>query len=63
MDGVVREVNTRMLVKELQLLRANGDRFEINQLLFPDDTTLLVDSCRGLVRLVNKFGRTYEEKS
>ena len=40
MDGVVREVNVRVLGKELELLSANGGRFEINQLLFADDTAL-----------------------
>ena len=29
MDGVVREVNVRMLEKELELLSSNGDRFVI----------------------------------
>ena len=32
MDGVVREVNVRVLEKGLELLSANGGRFEINQL-------------------------------
>ena len=40
MDGMVREVNVRVLRKGLELLRANGGRFEINQLLFADDTAL-----------------------
>ena len=43
MDGVVRDVNVRVLGKELELLRANGGRFEINQLLFAD-TALVADS-------------------
>ena len=30
MDGVVREVNVRVLAKGLELLSANGGRFEIN---------------------------------
>ena len=30
MDGVVREVNVRVLEKRLELLSANGGRFEIN---------------------------------
>ena len=30
MDGVVREVNVRVLGKGLELLSANGDKFEIN---------------------------------
>ena len=34
MDGVVREVNVRVLGKGLELLSADGSRFEINQLLF-----------------------------
>ena len=44
MDGVVPEVNVRVLGKWLKLLSANGDRFEINQLLFADDTALVADS-------------------
>ena len=32
MDGVVKEVNVRVLEKGLELLSANGRRFEINQL-------------------------------
>ena len=34
MDGVVREVNVRVLGKGLELLSTNGGRFEINQLFF-----------------------------
>ena len=41
MDGVVREVNVRVLGKGLELLIANGSRVEINQLLFTGDTALL----------------------
>ena len=52
MDGVVREVNVRVLGScqawelglGLELLSANGGRFEINQLLFADDTALVADS-------------------
>ena len=40
MDGVVRYVNVRVLGKGLEPLNANGSRFEINQLLFADDTAL-----------------------
>ena len=43
MDGVVRKVNVRVLGKRLELLSENGGRFEINQLLFEDDTALLAD--------------------
>ena len=40
---MVRDVNVRVLGKGLQLLNANGGRFEINQLLFADDTALVAD--------------------
>ena len=49
MDGVVREVMVRVLGKRLELLSANGGRFEINQLLFADDTALVADSERSCV--------------
>ena len=44
MDLVVREVNVRVLEKGLELLSANRDRIEINQLLFADDTAIMADS-------------------
>ena len=44
MDGVVREVNVRVLGKGLELLSANGGKFKTNQLLFPYDTALMADS-------------------
>ena len=43
MDGVVREVNVRVLGKGLELLSVNGGRLEINQLLFANDTALVAD--------------------
>ena len=56
MDGVVREVNARVLVKGLEQLSANGGRFEINQLLFADDTALVADSEEKVCTLMSKFG-------
>ena len=61
MDGVVREVNVRMLGKGLELLSADGSRFEINLLLFADET-LVADSKGKLCRLVSEFGRICETK-
>ena len=52
-DGVVREVNVRVLGKRLQLLSANGCTFAINQLLFADDTALVADSEEKLCILVS----------
>ena len=62
MDGVVREVNVRVLGKGLGLLSANGGRFEINQLLFADDTALVADSEEKFCRLVSEFDRVYERR-
>ena len=61
MDGVVREVNVGVLGIGLQLLSANGGRFEINQLLFADDTALVAD-LEKLCRLVSEFGRVCERR-
>ena len=49
MDGVVPEVNVGVLGKGFELLSANDGRFEINQLLFADDTALVADSEGKLV--------------
>ena len=53
---MVRAVNVRVFRKGLELLSANGGRFEINQLLFADDTALVADS-EKLCRLVSEFHR------
>ena len=39
----------------------NGGRFEVNQLLFADDTALVADS-EEKCRLVSEFGRVYERR-
>ena len=62
MDGVVREVNVRVLGKGLELLSTNGGRFEINQLLFENDTALVADSEEKLCRLVSEFGRVCKRR-
>ena len=55
-------MNVRVLGKGLELLSANGGRFEINQLLFADDTALVSDSEYKLGRLVSEFGRVCERR-
>ena len=47
--------------KGRQRLSAIGGRFEINQLLFADDTALVADSEEKLCRLVSEFGRLCEK--
>ena len=51
-----------VLGRGLELLSANGGRFEINQLLFADDTALGADSSEKLCRLVSEFGRVRERR-
>ena len=62
MDGAVQEVNVRVLGKGLEMLSVNGGRFEINQLLFADDTALVVDSEEKLCRLVSEFFRVCKRR-
>ena len=50
-------MNVKALGKGLELLSANGGRFEITQLLFADDTALVADSEEKLCRLVSECGR------
>ena len=44
------------------MLSANGGRFEINQLLFADDTAQVADSEEKLCRLVSEFGKVCERR-
>ena len=53
-------MNVGVLGKGLELLNANGGRFEINQLLFADDTALVADEEDKFYRLVSEFGRKVE---
>ena len=55
---MVREENVRVLGKGLELPSANGGRFEINQLLFADDTGLLADSKEKLLLFLSESVRT-----
>ena len=59
---MVREVNVRVLGKGLELLSANGGSFEINLLLFADDTALVADSEEKLCRLMSEFLRVCERR-
>ena len=54
-DAVVRGVNVGVLGRGLELLSANGGRFEINPLLFANDTALVADAEEKLCRLVSEW--------
>ena len=45
-----------VLSKGLELTSANGERFQINQVLFVEDTALVADFEEKLCRLVSEFG-------
>ena len=43
-DGVVREVNARVIGRGLKLVDGNDSGWELNWLLFADDTVVVADS-------------------
>ena len=61
-DGVVREVNARALGRGLKLVDGNDNEWELNQLLFADDTVVVADSESKLCQLVTEFGRVCERR-
>ena len=63
MDGVVREVNARVLGRGLKLVDGNENEWELNQLLFADDTVVVADSEKKLCQLVTEFGRVCERSA
>ena len=62
MNSVVREVNVRVLGKGLELLSANGSRFETNQLLFADATALVADSEEKLCRIGQRVWSSMQKR-
>ena len=61
-DGVVREVNARVLGRGLKLRDRNECDWELNQLLFADDTVVVADSEEKLCQLVSEFGRVCKRR-
>ena len=61
-DGVVKEVNAQVLGKGLKLVDGNDNEWELNQLLFVDNTVVVADSERKLCQLVTEFGRACERR-
>ena len=51
-----------MLGRGLKLVDGNDNGWELNQLLFADDTVVVTDSERKLCQLVTEFGRVCERK-
>ena len=61
-DGVVREVNARVGGRGLKLIDRDGNDWEMNQLLFADDTVVMADSEEKLCQLVSEFGRVCKKR-
>ena len=51
-----------MLGRGLKLVDGNENEWELNQLLFADDTVVVADSERKLYQLVIEFGRVCERR-
>ncbi len=62
MDGVIWEVNARMLGRGLSLVNADGREWNLKKLLFADDTALVADSEERLRQLVEEFGRVCKRR-
>ncbi len=54
MDGVIRGINAILLGRGLSLFNEDGREWNVDQLLFADDTTLVADSQKRLRQLVKK---------
>ena len=61
-DRVVREVNARVLGRGLKLVVGNDNGWELNHLLFVDDTVAVADFERKMCQLVTEFGRVCERR-
>ena len=61
-DGMVREVNARVLGRGLKLVDGNDNEWELNQSLFADDTVVVADFERKLFQLVTEFWRVCERR-
>ena len=59
---MVREVNARVFGSGLKLVDGNDSEWELNQMLFADDTVVVADSERKLCQLVTEFGRVCERR-
>ncbi len=60
MGSVVKEVFVKMLSRGLNLMNDDGREWNVNQLLFVDDTALVADLEQRLRHLIEEFGRVCE---
>ena len=55
MDGVIREVNERVLGRGVELVGREGDVWRVNQQLHVDDTVMFGNSRENLQQLLKEF--------
>jgi hypothetical protein len=61
-DGMVREVNARVLERGEALMGDSGGEWQVNQILYADGTAVLADEECKFQRLVSEFGRVCERR-
>jgi hypothetical protein len=61
-DGVVREMNSRVMEKGVALVSDNDREWQLNQILYAHDTALLADNESKLQSLVTEFGNVCERR-
>ena len=54
-DRVVRQVNGKEMGRGVKLRDENGGRWEIKEVLYPDDTILVAETREHLQHIVNEF--------
>ena len=59
---MVREVNARVLGRELELIDGNDNTWKMSQLLFVDETVVVTDSEEKLCQVVAEFGSVCERR-
>ena len=62
MDGVVREVYSRVAGMGVKMTVEDGGEWVLSQLLFADDTALVAESAEQLQRLVTEFGKVCKRR-
>jgi uncharacterized protein YpiB (UPF0302 family) len=61
-DGVVREVKARVFERGAALMSDSGSEWQLNQILYVDDTALETEEKCTFPRLVSQLGRVCKRR-
>jgi hypothetical protein len=61
-DGVVAVVNARVMQRRVAITGDGGDEWQLNQMLYADETAVVADGTCDFQRLVSEFGRGCERR-